>query len=75
VPAPWEGRMPASEQPGLTWIPASSMGKLSWGGREIKTFNEKGVVEKIQADIGKLVEKLDFCGPGRPYPENLPPLW
>jgi hypothetical protein len=50
-------------------------GKIVMEGRQIKTFNEKEVLEKIQANIHKLVEKLDFCGPGRPYPENLPPLW
>jgi len=50
-------------------------GKIVMEKREIKTFNEKEVLEKIQSNIHKLVEKLDFCSPDRPYPENLPPLW
>jgi len=43
--------------------------------RQIKTFNERKVLEEMQSDIEELLETLDFLGPEKPYPENMPPLW
>ena len=48
-------------------------GKVVMEGREIKTFDEKEVLEKAQQSVGELLETLDFLG--EPYPEKLPPLW
>ncbi len=50
-------------------------GKIVMEGREIKTFNEKKVMDDMQADIGELLETLDFLGTEKPYPEMMPPLW
>jgi 5-methylthioadenosine/S-adenosylhomocysteine deaminase len=50
-------------------------GQIVMEGREIKTFNEREVLEKVQADINELVEGLDFCSDRAPYPECMPPLW
>jgi 5-methylthioadenosine/S-adenosylhomocysteine deaminase len=50
-------------------------GKIVMEAREIKTFDEREVLKKIQDGINKLVEKLNFCSSDLPYPENLPPLW
>lgn len=50
-------------------------GKVVMEGREIKTFDEKKILGKVQGNINRLVEKLDFCSPEKPYPENMPPLW
>jgi 5-methylthioadenosine/S-adenosylhomocysteine deaminase len=50
-------------------------GKIVMEGRQIKTFDERKVLEEMQADIGELLETLDFLGPEKPYPENMPPLW
>ena len=30
-------------------------------------------LEKVQGDVGAFLEALDFIGPGKPYPDNMPP--
>ena len=50
-------------------------GQILMEGRQIKTLNERKLLEEEQSRVGELVESLSFCSPERPYPENMPPLW
>ena len=51
-------------------------GRVVMEGHEIKTFDEKQVVARVQ-EIGRgsYLEGLDFLKAEKPYPENMPPLW
>jgi len=50
-------------------------GKVVMEGQEIETFNERELLEKVQADAGELIRGFDYLGSGKPYPEGMPPLW
>jgi 5-methylthioadenosine/S-adenosylhomocysteine deaminase len=50
-------------------------GEVVMEGYEIKKFNEMELLEKAQKLGETFIQGVDFLGPEKPYPENMPPLW
>lgn len=50
-------------------------GKVVMEGGEIKTFDVKELMGRVQKESEAYLEGIDYLGPEKPYPENMPPLW